>query len=184
MNVFRGKRYFSPGLLLCGCISFNASAVDVNFHMKFAPPTCEVSFDGGRNEYSLGILATGFQRRHTPFSVYVNCQGNTAIKTAITAKVISGFNGLGYVVQPGNDSVRMQVAGTSGVDENSPELWLLTTNTGQRVKLTGEDVFCSKGDTSASAPNICELAPVTAIPTWSSLGRFGVTMQFNVKYPL
>ena len=178
MNIFWGKRYFSPGVLLCGCIAFNASAVDVSFHMKSVPPTCEVSFDGGRNEYSLGILATGFQRKHTPFSVYVNCQGNTAIKTAITAKVISGFNGLGYVVQPGNGSVRMQVAGTSGVDDNSPELWLLT-NTGQQVKLTGEDAFCS-----ALAPNTCELAPVTAIPTWSALGRFGVTMQFNVEYPL
>lgn len=184
MNILQNKRYLWSGILLCGCMAFQARATDVEFRMTYTQPTCGVSFDGGRREYPLGILATGFQKKHTPFSVYVNCQGNTAVKTAITAKVISGLNGLGSVVQPGNDSVRMQVVGTSGVDNNSPELWLLT-DAGNRVKLTGleGDAFCTKGDTSASTPNTCKLTPVTAVPAGSALGRFGVTMRFNVEYP-
>lgn len=187
MKIFQYKRYLWPGILLCGCMTFQASAADVEFQMVYTQPTCSLTFDGGKSslDYSLGTISSGKQENHVPFTVNVDCQGNTAVKTAITAKVIPGGNGFNSVLQPGNDSVRMQVAGTPGVDNNSPELWLLT-EAGQRVKLTGlgNDAFCVKGNTTTAAPNTCKLTPVTATPAQSAAGDFGVTMQFNVEYPL
>lgn len=184
MKIFQVKRYFRLGILLCGCIAFHAGAVDVSFNMRYTLPTCNLTFDGGKSSliYFLGTMSRNEQKEHQPFTVNVDCLGNTEVKTAITAKAITGLNS---VLQPGNDSVRMQVAGTQGVDNNSPELWLLT-DAGTRVKLTGleNDAFCTKGDTTVSAPNTCKLTPVTAIPAQSATGGFGVTMQFNVEYPL
>lgn len=188
MKIFQNKRYLWPGILLCGCMTFQAGAVDVEFQMAYTQPTCNLTFDGGKSslEYPLGTISSGTQKdNYVPFTINVDCQGNRAVKTAVTAKVIPGGNGYNSVLQPGNDSVRMQVAGAQGVDSNSPELWLLT-EAGQRVKLTGleNDAFCTKGDTAAATPNTCKLKPVVTVPAQSPTGDFGATMQFNVVYPL
>lgn len=175
-------------MLLWGCMTFQAGATDVELQMRYVLPTCTLTFDNGKSslEYPLGILATGSQKKHEPFMVYVDCSGDTPVKTAITARVVSGLNGLESVVQPNNDSVRMQVAGTPGVDINSPELWLQTKDKG-KVKLTGleNDAFCiNEKSTTGSSQNKCQLTPETYIPAKSARGKFGVVMQFNVEYPL
>ena len=187
MNVLQNKRYLWTGVLLCGCMTFQAGATDVEFQMTYTQPTCSLTFDGGKSslDYPLGTLSAGSRKEdYTPFTINVDCQGGRAVKTAITAKVIPG-NGHNSVLQPGNDSVRMQVAGAQGVDSNSPELWLLT-EAGQRVKLAGlaSDAFCSRENTTAATPNTCKLKPVVAVPSLSATGDFGVTMLFNVEYPL
>ena len=142
-------------------------------------PTCDLTLnDQSSLNYALGKMAPGSQMKHLPFSVKVQCPGNSPVKTAITAK--PGGN---VVLQPGDDSVRMGVVGTSGVDDNSPLLWLLTDE-GKRVKLTGQenDAFCIKTNTSV-APNVCNLTPVTEIPVQSASGEFGATMLIEVVYP-
>ena len=188
MKILRNKRYLWPGILLCGCMTSQANATNVKFQMTYIPPTCSLTFDGGKAslEYPLGSLLSGTRKdNYAPFTINVDCQGNRAVKTAITAKVIPGGNGYNSVLQPGNDSIRMQVTGAQGVDSNSPELWLLT-ETGQRVKLTGleKDAFCTKGDTTVGRPNTCKLKPVVAVPAQSAAGDFGVTMRFDVVYPI
>lgn len=171
------------GILLFVGIVFHAGASDVVISMKNTTPTCNLTLNGQNTlNYVLGTMAPGTQMKHIPFFMQVNCSGsNSVLKTAITAKPGPGGN---VMLQPGDDSVRMQVAGTAGVDNNSPQLWLQTDD-GKRVKLTGQesDAFCVKADTSVMAPNVCRLTPVTAIPAQSASGDFGATILIEVVYP-
>ena len=106
---------------------------------------------------------------HRPFTVNVNCTGNTAVKTALTARNTTG------TLQTGNDSITMLVNGQALA--NAPLFWL--ENNGARVKLTGNDVFCIATNT----PNVCQLRPITDIPTNSPEGDIEATLVFNVTYP-
>lgn len=185
MKIFQNKRYLWSGMLLCGCITFYAGATDVEFQMTYTLPTCSLTFDDGKTslEYPLGTLLLGTQKdNYIPFTINVDCPDSRALKTAITADVVSGDS----VLQSGKDSVRMKVSNAQEevVDSNSPELWLLT-DAGQRVKLTGleSDAFCTK-EATATTPNTCKLKPVVSVPAQSATGDFGVTMRFDVKYPL
>ncbi|ELK7830496.1 hypothetical protein Q6O47_004556, partial [Salmonella enterica] len=106
-----------------------------------------------------------------PFTVTVDCRGSTAVKTALTARSTTG------TLQGGSDSVMMRVNGQAST--NGPLFWL--ENGGQRVKLTGakSDAFCI----SPTAPNRCELRPVTDIPANSPEGNIDATVVFDVVYP-
>ncbi len=140
-------------------------------------PTCNLTFDNGSSTltYQLGTLGRGDEIRHAPFTVNVSCEGNTAVKTALTARNTTG------TLQGGNDSVMMRVNGQAST--NGPLFWL--ENGGQRVKLTGleSDAFCNRNDTSASTPNACQLRPVTNVPVTSPEGDIDVTIVFDVIYP-
>ncbi|HAK5294523.1 TPA: hypothetical protein ACISY6_004925 [Salmonella enterica subsp. enterica serovar Eastbourne] len=187
MKIFQNKQYLWPGILLCGCVAFQAGAIDVSFQMTYTQPTCNLTFDNNKSslEYPLGTISSGtLKDNYVPFTINVDCQGNRAVKTAIKAKVIPGGNGYNSVLQPGDESVRMQVAGAQGVDSNSPELWLLLAETGLPVKLAGQksDAFCTREDTTAATPNTCKLKPVVKVPPQSPGGDFGTTIQFNVEY--
>jgi type 1 fimbria pilin len=170
------------GMLLSVGVAFHAGASDVVISMKNTQPTCGLTLNGQSTlNYVLGTMTPGSRMKHKAFAVQVTCPGNGTVKTAITAKPGPGGNA---VLQQGDDSVRMQVAGTAGVDGNSPQLWLQTED-GKRVKLTGleSDAFCTKVDTSATMPNVCRLTPVTDIPAQSASGNFGATMLIEVVYP-
>ena len=179
-------RWLGAGLLV-GLLPLTAGAATsgtatIQVTISNPRPTCDLKLNGQDTlNYVLGSMAPGSQMKHVPFTVQVNCPGNSAVKTAITAKPGPGNN---MVLQPGDDSVRMQVAGTAGVDNTSPLLWLQTAD-GKRVKLTGQerDAFCVKANTSVTAPNVCRLTPVTNIPALSASGDFGATLLIEVAYP-
>ncbi|MBJ9214358.1 hypothetical protein I5481_21020 [Citrobacter freundii] len=168
------------GLLLpviAGAATSGTATIQVTINNP--SPTCKLALNGQSTlNYALGTMSPGSRMTHQPFVVQVECL-NGAVKTAITAKP-----GPGNAVLNGDDSVRMQVAGTASVDSNSPQLWLQTDD-GKRVKLTGQesDAFCTKVETSATMPNVCRLTPVTDIPAQSPSGNFGATMLIEVVYP-
>lgn len=177
-----GTYLLAGGLLLPVMVEAATSATATVQVTIYNPrPTCDLTMNGKSTlQYPLGSMTPGTQKAHTPIMVKVTCQDNRTVKTAVTVK--PGGN---TVLQPGNDSVRIPVAGSTGVDNNSPLLWLQAKD-GKRVKLTGleSDAFCIKADTSQTAPNECSLTPVTNIPARSALGNFGATMLMEVVYPL
>lgn len=149
-------------------------------------PTCNLTLNGKSTlNYVLGEMSPGTHMKHQPITVQLECPNNapgvTAAKTAITAKLKPAAN---TALQPNEDSVRMQVDGSAGIDSSSPLIWLQTDN-GNRVKLTGKesDAFCIKNDTSSVAPNVCHLTPVTDIPAQSAIGNFGAVMVIEAIYP-
>lgn len=140
--------------------------------------SCYLTVNGQSSlTYPLVGLTTGEIKKHPAFRVDVSCQDAGLVKTAITAKLVSGGDLIG------DDKVRVKV-GTAATDSRSPLFWL-ETGTGQPVKLTGtdSDAVCVKEDTSPSSQNSCLLTPVTEIPPSSPTGDIGVIVQLNVVYP-
>ena len=186
MNIFRNKGYLWPGILLCGCMAFQAGAADVEFQMKYTQPTCEVKFDNGQSslEYFLGDLLPGQQKKHAPFTVIIDCpeQGNTALKTVIKANLTEGGR-----VRSGGRTALLNVEGDSGVTEpgnidTTPLFWL-ETNDGKKVNLRNDEVFCTRTDTTQAQPNRCQLTPVTEVPAQAVQGELFAVVQMTVDYP-
>lgn len=177
-RTVRIKRHIRAGMLASGLLlplvvsAATSGTINIPFTLTNPQPTCNLTFDNGSTmmAYQLGAMNKGSRVEHHPFNVKVACTGGTP-KTAITARNTTG------TLQPGSDSVMMQVDGLPST--NGPLFWL--ENGGQRVKLTGSDsdAFCS----SATSPGVCQLRPVTDIPANSPEGKIDVTVVFDVTYP-
>lgn len=155
--------------------SDSSATITIPLTITNPQPTCNLTFNNGSSTltYQLGTLGRGDEIRHPPFTVNVNCADSTVVKTALTARNTTG------TLQSGNDSVMMRVNGQTST--NGPLFWL--ESGGQRVKLTGQDTFCNRNDTSVSTPNVCQLRPVTNVPAQSPEGNIDVTVVFDVEYP-
>ncbi|EIS3328271.1 hypothetical protein LZN99_004223 [Escherichia coli] len=141
-------------------------------------PTCNLKLNGRNTSlsYELGAMAPGTKMVHPAFTASVECPGSIPVKTAITATLVSGGR-----IQSGDEDIRLDIEGVSG---NTPLLWL-RTEAGRKIKFTGleKDAFCVKGDTLAQRPNVCQLHPVTDIPSQSPTGDFNASVQLTVVYP-
>ncbi|EPH4539571.1 hypothetical protein ACS106_004372 [Escherichia coli] len=143
-------------------------------------PTCDLKLNGQNTtlNYELGKMAPGTMMVHPAFTASIECPGNTPIKTAITAALVSGGS-----VQNGDENIRLNVGNVSA-GSNTPLLWFQTTS-GGKVKFTGQekDAFCVKADTTQAQPNECQLSPVTDIPAQSPEGDLSASVQLTVIYP-
>ncbi|EHI7423306.1 hypothetical protein QB781_003900 [Salmonella enterica] len=176
MRNLKYKGCFWLWLLICSGAVLPASAATLQVQVSNPRPTCEISFDGKDSlTYPIGTIARNSVMKHMPFTLRIDCKGTSAIKTALTARNVTGS------LQGGDDSVMMLVEGQTVA--NAPLLWLEKSNN-QRVKLTGlqSDAFCSRSDTSASVPNICQLKPVTSVAPNSPTGNIAVTVLFDIFY--
>ncbi|WP_050413807.1 hypothetical protein [Yersinia kristensenii] len=135
--------------------------------------TCLLEVNGGDvtgGNYNLGLISTG-QVSHRPFTLDIKCQGNTPVKTALTAKNLNG------TLVAGNDKMVMPVNGNQA--SSGPLLWL--DNNGKSVMLTGNeaDAFCVQ----TGINNSCSLSPVTEVRASDPLGQISATIRFEVVYP-
>ncbi|EPH4539849.1 hypothetical protein ACS106_004666 [Escherichia coli] len=167
-------------------MALKVSAADVEFQMKYTQPTCRLTFDNGQSSllYSLGNLSPGQRKKHAPFTIIIDCpeQGNTALKTAIKAKLTEGGR-----VRSGGRTALLNVEAYSGVTEpgnidTTPLFWL-ETNDGKKVNLRNDEIFCTKTDTTQTQPNRCQLTPVTEVPAQPVQGELKAVVQMTVAYP-
>ncbi|EKN4715477.1 hypothetical protein FG465_004259 [Yersinia enterocolitica] len=172
------KRYAGAGILFLGVVllpvvqAATSGTAQIQVTLLNKQPTCALSFNNGFNSftYNLGSLSQG-EVRHTSFTVNIACEGNTPVKTAVTAKNMSG-------TLQGGDTLIMRTGYTG------PLLWLEVGGM-QKVKLSGldRDAFCVKANTSLSTPNICTLVPVTKVSASDTPGNVSATIRFEVVYP-
>ncbi|CNL75254.1 type 1 fimbrial protein [Yersinia enterocolitica] len=175
------KRYVSAGILFLGIVLLSGAqaaetgVAQIKITLQNKQPSCALSINGNNSyQYQLGTLTRGGEERHDVFNVTVTCQGNTPVKTALTAKSMAGTL-LGQ-----RDVISMQTdTGGSG-----PLLWLEDI-TGQKVKLSGlnNEMFCFSSNTTWATPSYCRLTPVTKVNASDGPGNVSATILFNVIYP-
>lgn len=149
----------------------NVSAT-VRINVTFTAPTCNIKVP---SSYDLGTLTPG-PKEHGPLNITWSCEGDTPIKTALTAEVVTGgrdaTNEKVYLVTDGNQATGAALSLKEG---------------GSFIKLTGSqagDYFCS--DTGAVAgvtERTCTLTPVTNVSQNGPFGLASATLRFEVGYP-
>lgn len=149
----------------------NATAT-LTINVAFTQPSCDIQVP---SSYNLGLLVQGEQNKeHAPLNITWTCEGNTPLKTALTAAIVKG-------TASGNEKVVLQT--DSGADTGAT-LSLKEKKTGSLIKLTGPDggnPFCSdeKEDTGMRT---CTLIPVTDVSRDGALGMASARLKFEVAY--
>ncbi|HAL7769374.1 TPA: F18 fimbrial protein FedE [Escherichia coli] len=152
-------------------VTVTASAT-VTINVTFTQPSCDIQVP---SSYNLGFLVQGEQNKeHAPLNITWTCEGNTPLKTALTAAIVKG-------TASGNEKVVLQT--DSGADTGAT-LSLKEKKTGSLIKLTGPDggnPFCSdeKEDTGMRT---CTLIPVTDVSRDGALGMASARLKFEVAY--
>lgn len=144
----------------------------VTINVTFTQPTCDITVP---SSYNLGTLTPGGAKDHGDFNITWTCQGNTPVKTALTAGVVSG-------TADGDSKVRMM----SGGQPTGAALSLREKGMTQPIKLTGsggQDYFCSDANAVAGVQRICTLTPVTEVSRTGPFGLASATLRFEVGYP-
>ncbi|HGE5896306.1 TPA: fimbrial protein [Escherichia coli] len=162
-------------LLIVGMLSpvYAASTATATLIVEatFTKPTCSIHVPP---DYNLGKLVRGQVKKHEPLLIIVKCPDTQSVKTALTAKVLTGS------LESTQDKVRMMVNGK----KSGALLSLKTVNTGSsaRIKLTGaaQDAFC---DIDNGRLRQCQLIPITEVRSGGKLGPASATIQFEVVYP-
>lgn len=142
----------------------------VKINVTFVAPTCTINVP---STYNLGVLQLNQTKEHSPLMVKWSCDGGYAVKTALTASVVSG------VLDSTKDRVKM--LGEDG-HANGTTLALKHQESGQKIKLTGSesDGFCSG---VAVGSRSCELVPITETHSNDIPGRINSTLRFAITYP-
>ncbi|HDL8287007.1 TPA: hypothetical protein PXQ99_003842 [Yersinia enterocolitica] len=157
--------------LTAGAATLDTVTIDVTLINN--QHTCSLGFNGTQAtslNYDLGVISNGL-KTHAPFTVDITCQGNTPVKTALTAKNLNGS----LVVS--NDKMVLPIDGKVG--NSGPLLGL--ENNGKNVMLTGNEVdaFCVQ----TGINNSCSLSPVTEVSASDPRGEISATIRFDVVYP-
>ncbi|HEC9537442.1 TPA: F18 fimbrial protein FedE [Salmonella enterica subsp. enterica serovar Poona] len=146
----------------------------LTINVTFTQPTCKIEMPAS---YNLGFLTPGETKSHGDLNITWKCEGNTPVKTALAATIVTG-------TANGNEKVNLV---TGGGQDTGAALSLREKNTGNPIKLTGlaaKDYFCA--DPNEMAPDLmrtCTLTPVTEVARQGALGRASATLRFEVDYP-
>ncbi|OPW88269.1 F18 fimbrial protein FedE [Citrobacter sp. A316] len=141
-------------------------------NVTFTVPSCNITVP---SSYNLGPLTPGGAKDHSDFNITWTCQGNTPLKTGLTAGIVSG-------TADGDSKVRMM----SGGQATGAALSLREKGTMQPIKLTGsgaKDYFCSDANAVAGVTRTCTLTPVTEVSRSGPFGLASATLRFEVGYP-
>ncbi|EBU2765677.1 fimbrial protein [Salmonella enterica] len=150
----------------------NTATASLTIEATFTKPTCTINVPAS---YDLGELVRGQLKEHESLSIKVECPGAQSIKTALTAKVLTG------TLENTQDKVQMIVNGkgngtllsfkpVSNMEANIP------------IKLTGatQDAFCSF---DSGEFRQCQLIPVTEVHAGDTPGHASASVLFDVIYP-
>ncbi|MBJ9214351.1 F18 fimbrial protein FedE [Citrobacter freundii] len=127
--------------------------------------------------YGLGILKRGEIQRHGDLKITWECEGNTPVKTALTADIVKGYRE--------GDSDVFLVAGDG--KKSDVKLYLWHWDSGAKIKLTGpgaKDYFCNDASAVANTMRTCKVTPYTIVGSGAELGQTpSATLRFEVEYP-
>ena len=156
----------------CGQAATTATAT-LTINVTFTQPSCDITVPPS---YNLGILTPG-EKIHSPLEITWKCEGDTPIKTALTADIVKG-------TASGDEKVILQT--DSGTDTGATLALRENTSTAL-IKLTGpamRDYFCSDNNAVAGTMmRTCTLTPETNVSQNGPFGLASATLRFEVGYP-
>lgn len=145
----------------------------LSINVTFTQPSCDITVP---TLYNLGTLTPG-QKTHAPLEITRKCDGDTPVKTALTAAIVKGS-------ASGSEKVVLQM--DSGTDTGAT-LSLKEKVSNRLIKLTGPvvgDYFCSDENAVAGATmRTCTLTPETNVSQSGPFGLASATLRFEVGYP-
>ena len=138
------------------------------------PPTsCNVTVPA---LYGLGVLKQGEIQRHGNLEITWECEGDTPVKTALTADIVKGY-------REGESDVFL-VAGDG--KKSDVKLYLWHWDSGAKIKLTGpgaKDYFCKDTSAVANMMRTCKVTPYTIVSPGAQGQTVSATLRFEVEYP-
>lgn len=141
----------------------------LKINVTFARPSCNIQVP---SSYELEALVPGETGKHHPsLNITWSCKGNTPLKTALTAAIVSGGS-------EGEEKVRLI---TDSRQRTGVTLSLKENTNGGLIKLTGTENFCSDTE-GTTGMRTCTLTPVTDVSHDSVPGHASATLRFEVGY--
>lgn len=153
-----------------GVQAATSGTATLTINVTFTRPSCDIRVPP---EYNLATLTPG-SKEHGDLKITWNCEGNTPVKTALTAAIVRGNAN-------GNEKVTLLTddGQATGVTLSLKE------KAGSLIKLTGPGgggYFC--GDAKeATGMRTCTLTPVTEVSRQGASGLVSATLRFEVGYP-
>ncbi|WP_105490358.1 F18 fimbrial protein FedE [Escherichia coli] len=144
----------------------------LTINVTFTQPSCDIKVPAS---YNLGLLTPGETKNHGDLTITWECQGNTPLKTALTAEILTGT--------AENDSKVVRLAADSGGP--SKAALSLKDKTDSLIKMTGPtggNYFCNDS-AETTGMRTCTLTPVTEVSGQGALGPASATLRFEVGYP-
>ncbi|EFM6587668.1 F18 fimbrial protein FedE [Escherichia coli] len=143
-------------------------------NVTFTQPSCEITVPPS---YNLGTLTPG-SKPHTPLNITWKCEGDTPVKTALTAVIVRGGT-----ASRDDQVVLLTDSGTP----TGATLSLRENKSTSLIKLTGPgagDYFCSDDSvTPGTTMRTCTLTPETNVSQNGPFGLASATLRFEVGYP-
>ncbi|EEU9598337.1 F18 fimbrial protein FedE [Escherichia albertii] len=172
-GAFRAMKFTKAALALLMMIvmtgSGQAATATLTINVTSTQPSCNVTVP---SSYMLEALVPGeMGKAHPPLKITWSCEGNTPLKTALTAAIVSGDS-------EGDGKVHLV---TDSRQRTGVTLSLREKTSGNLIKLTGKENFC--GDTEGTTGmRTCTLTPVTDVSHGSGRGNASATLRFEVRY--
>lgn len=146
----------------------------LTINVTFTQPSCDIKVPAS---YNLGLLtpAPGETKNHGDLTITWECQGNTPLKTALTAEILTGS------AENDNKVVRLK----AGNGNSRAALSLRDKTAGTLIKMTGPaggNYFCNDS-AGTTGMRTCTLTPVTEVSGQGALGPASATLLFEVGYP-
>lgn len=145
------------------------NAVTLTINVTFTQPGCDITVPPSHMLDALVPGKTGTE--HPPLKITWSCEGNTPLKTALAAAIVLGDS-------EGDRKVHLM---TDGRKRTGVTLSLREKTSGNLIKLTGTDNFCSDME-GTTGMRTCTLTPVTDVSRGSVLGNASATLRFEVRY--
>ncbi|HHH7324890.1 TPA: F18 fimbrial protein FedE [Escherichia coli] len=141
-------------------------------NVTFTQPSCEIKVPPS---YYLGTLTPG-SKPHIPLNITWKCEGDTPVKTALTATIVRGGT-----TSRDDQVVLLTDSGTP----TGATLSLREKKSTSLIKLTGAgDYFCSDDSaTPGTTIRTCTLTPETNVSQNGPFGLASATLLFEVGYP-
>lgn len=149
--------------------SGQAATATLTIDVTFARPSCNIQVPSSHMLEALVPGETG--KYHPSLKITWSCEGNTPLKTALTAAIVSGDS-------EGEGKVHLM---TDSRQRTGVTLSLREKTSGDLIKLTGTENFCSDTE-GTTGMRTCTLIPVTDVPRGSVLGSASATLRFEVRY--
>lgn len=145
----------------------------LTINVAFTQPSCDITVPAS---YNLGTLTPG-SKIHAPLEITWKCEGDTPIKTALTADIVKG-------TASGDEKVILQ---TESGTKTGATLALRENKSAALIKLTGptmSDYFCTdENAVVGTMMRTCTLTPETNVSQNGPFGLASATLRFEVGYP-
>lgn len=155
-------------MMMTGSVQAADATATLTINVTFTRPTCNITVPPS---YDLQTLKEG-EKEHPALKITWSCEGNTPLKTALTAAIVKGK-------LKGNEKVTLLT------DDGQPSGVTLSLKgeAGRLIKLTGAGGggFCVD-EKEATGMRTCTLTPVTEVSRQAGTGQVSAILRFEVGY--